>query len=209
MSFQLFAVRKNGFTLIEVVVTLGILMMIGSGIIAFERAVLMNTKVVQAELNMQQQVRHTLAVYVADLRSATASAAGAYAIDTAATSTLIFYANVDSDSAIERVRYFFATGTLYRATLKPTGTTYNTANERISRSVIDVANGTSTAIFTYYDGGYDGFTSSSTDPLPVPINIPSIRMIKISLVVNPNGVRAPVMQTYSTQVSVRNLKDNL
>lgn len=201
--------HSRGFTIIEAVVSMAILLMIGTGIIAFERSVLTNTKVMQAQLTAQQQIRKTLAGFVADLRSATQSSGGAYAIDTAATSTLIFYANIDSDASIERIRYFVATGTLRRATLKPTGTVYNTANEKISTIVKDFANPTSTPIFTYYDTGYDGFTSSSTDPLPVPINIPSIRMIKMSLVVNPNGVRAPVMQTYVTQVSLRNLKDNL
>ena len=199
----------SGFTIIEVVVSIAILLMIGLGIIAFERSVLTNTKVLQAELNSGQQIRRTLAGFVADLRSASPSSAGAYAIDTAATSTLIFYANVDNDASIERIRYFVATGTLRRAVLKPTGTIYNVANEKFSTIINDLANPTSTPIFTYYDSGYDGFTSSSTDPLPIPINITSIRMAKMSIVVNPNGVRAPVMQTYTTQVSIRNLKDNL
>lgn len=199
----------SGFTIIEVVVSIAILLMIGLGIITFERSVLTNTKVLQAELNSGQQIRRTLAGFVADLRSASPSSAGAYAIDTAATSTLIFYANVDNDASIERIRYFVATGTLRRAVLKPTGTIYNVANEKFSTIINDLANPTSTPIFTYYDSGYDGFTSSSTDPLPIPINITSIRMAKMSIVVNPNGVRAPVMQTYTTQVSIRNLKDNL
>lgn len=200
---------RTGFTIIEVVVSIAIILMIGGGIIAFERGVLTNSKVVQAELRAQQQERHTLAAFVADIRSATQSSAGAYPISVAGTSTLTFFANVDSDASIERIRYFIATGTLRRGVLKPTGTTYVDANERVTIVVNDIVNGTTTALFTYYDSGYDGFTSSSTDPLPVPINIPSIRMIKISLVVNPNGIRAPIMQVYSTQVSVRNLKDNL
>jgi type II secretory pathway pseudopilin PulG len=200
---------RRGFTIIEAVVSMSILLMIGLGIIAFERSVLTNTKVLQSGLTMQQQVRRTLAVFVADLRAATQSSAGAYPIEVAATSTITFYANIDSDAAIEKIRYFVATGTLRRGTIKPTGTVYNSANERISTIVKDLANPTSTPIFTFYDTGYDGFTSSSSDPLPTPINIPSIRMVKMSIVVNPNGVRAPVMQTYTTQVSVRNLKDNL
>ncbi len=208
-THSLYFRNSDGFTIIEAVVTIAILLMIGTGIIAFERSVLTNTKVLQSSLSAQQQERRTLAVFVSDLRSATQSAAGAYAIEAAGTSTLTFYANVDGDASVERIRYFVATGTLKRGVIKPTGTTYITANEKISTIVNNIANSTSTALFTYYDTGYDGFTSSSTDPLPVPITIPSIRMIKISMVVNPNGVRAPVMQTYSTQVSIRNLKDNL
>jgi type II secretory pathway pseudopilin PulG len=209
MKFENHYSRNSGFTLIEAVVSIAIILMVGGGIVAFQRSILTNTKVIQAELTSQQQVRKTLSGFVADVRAATQSSGGAYAIDTAATSTFIFYANIDSDTAIERIRYFIATSTLKRGVLKPTGTTYVAANEKVTSIVFDVANGTSSPIFTYYDRGYDGFTSSSTDPLPVPINIPSVRMVKISLTTNPNGNRSPVMQTYSSQVSIRNLKDNL
>jgi type II secretory pathway pseudopilin PulG len=209
MQFTHRTQTESGFTIIEAVVSMAILLMIGGGIITFERSVLTNTKVLQAELNAQQQVRKTLSGFVTDVRAAAPSAAGSYAIDTAATSTFIFYANIDGDAAVERVRYFIATTTLKRGVLKPTGTLYNAVNEKISSVVFDVSNATSAPIFTYYDTGYDGFTSSSTDPLPIPINIPAVRMVKISIVVNPNGVRSPVMQTYSSQVSIRNLKDNL
>lgn len=201
---------KSGFTLIEVIVSTGILVLMGLGVVAFERSVIMNTKVVQSGFISQQQVRKTLTLFVADLRSATRSGGGASAIETVSTTSITFYANIDSDTLIERVRYFLATTTLKRGVLKPTATTtYNSANEKISSLVYDVANATSTAIFTYYDKGYDGFTSSSTDPLPLPIDIAAARLIKMSLTVNPNGVRSPVMQTYTTQVMVRNLKDNL
>ncbi len=201
--------RANGFTLIEVIVSIGIMLMVGGGLVIFERSVISNSKVLQSELKSQQQVRRSLGGFVADLRSAASSAAGAYAIDTAATSTLIFYANVDKDASVERIRYFVATSTLKRGIIKPIGTTYNVASETVSILVNDIANATSSAIFTYYDTGYDGFTASSTDPLPLPINIPAIRLVKMTLTTNPNGVRSPVMQTYSTQVSIRNLKDNL
>lgn len=201
--------HEDGFTLIEVLVSISILLMIGSSVITFERSVLTNSKVLQAELNSQQQVRRTLATFVSNVRGATQSATGGYAIESAGTSTLTFYANIDNDPLIERVRYFIATSTLMRGVIKPVGTAYLTSNESITRVVSDVANVSSSPVFVYYDKAYDGFTSSSTDPLPIPINTPAIRLIQIVLTVNPNGVRSPAMQTYSTEVSIRNLKDNL
>lgn len=201
--------HEDGFTLIEVLVSISILLMIGSSVITFERSVLTNSKVLQAELNSQQQVRRTLATFVSNVRGATQSATGGYAIESAGTSSLTFYANIDKDPLIERVRYFIATSTLMRGVIKPVGTAYLTSNESITRVVSDVANVSSSPVFVYYDKAYDGFTSSSTDPLPIPINTPAIRLIQIVLTVNPNGVRSPAMQTYSTEVSIRNLKDNL
>ena len=201
--------ENKGFTIIEAVIGIAVMMIIGSGIIAFQRSVLTTTKVIQSELRAQQQVRKALATFTTDVRSATASAAGAYAIATTSTSTFMFYANVDGDASIEQVRYFLATSTLRRGVTKPTGTAYNQANEKISVLVNDISNATSSPIFIYYDTGYDGFTSSSTDPLPSPVNIPLVRLVKLSIRVNPNGVRSPVMQTYVTQATLRNLKDNL
>lgn len=200
---------EEGFTLIEVLVSISILLMIGSSVIAFERSVLTSSKVLQAELNSQQQVRRTLAAFVSNVRGATQSATGGYAIESAGTSTLVFYTNIDKDSLVERVRYFVSASTLMRGVIKPVGALYLSSNESITRVVSDVANDSSSPVFVYYDSAYDGFTSSSTDPLPLPVNIPAIRLIQIVLTVNPNGVRSPVMQTYSTQVSIRNLKDNL
>ncbi len=202
-------VFSRGLTLIELIVAIAIVGMVTGGIVAFERSILMNTKVVQSEFISQGQIRKALTSFVKELRTAAPSANGSFTIDTAGTSTLIFYSNSDTDVSVERVRYFLATTTLRKGITKPTGTVYNLANEKISSIVNDITNATGTPIFTYYDTGYDGFTSSSTDPLPSPVNLPAVRMVKISLKVNPNGVRAPVAQTYTTQVMIRNLKDNL
>ncbi len=198
-----------GFTLIEAVIGIAVMTIIALGVVAFQRSVIMNTKVVQSELREEQQVRKALAMFTTDVRSATASAAGAYAIATTSSSTFMFYANVDTDGSIEQIRYFLASSTLRKGVTKPTGTVYNQANEKISVIVNDISNATSSPIFIYYDTGYDGFTSSSTDPLPSPINIPLVRLVKMQLTVNPNGIRSPVMQTYMTQATLRNLKDNL
>lgn len=210
MTILKFKNNGEGFTLIEVIVSIAIFVMIGGAVVTFQRSVITNSKVIQSGFTSQQQIRKTLTLFVADTRSATRSGAGSYPIEVVSTTSVTFYANIDKDPLIERVRYFLATTTLMRGILKPTGTTtYNPANETVSSLVFDVTNATSSPIFTFYDKNYDGFTSSSTDPLPQPIDISAIRLIKMSLTVNPNGVRSPVMQTYVTQAMLRNLKDNL
>lgn len=204
----------SGFTLIEAIVSLSILLLIGGGVIAFQRSVLVNAKSIQSALLEQSQVRKSLLTFSSDLRSAISRDGGGYPIEVTGTSTLVFYANVDSDASIERVRYFMGTSTaatkntLRRGVVKPVGTNYS-QTETITTIARDVMNSTSTPIFTYYDGNFDGVTASSTAPLPQPVNIPLVRLVRISLILNPNGVRSPAMQTYSTVVAVRYLKDNL
>ena len=205
---------SRGVTLVETIVGIGILLLIGSGVIMFQRSVLTSTKTIQSALLAQTQVRKSLLLFASDLRGATSRDGGGYPLEVTATSTFVFYANVDGDVAIERVRYFIGTSTasprntLRRGIINPTGTNY-TGTETITTIARDVANSTSTPIFTYYDGNFDGVTASSTAPLPSPVNIPLVRLVRITLVLNPNGVRAPVMQTYSTFVALRYLKDNL
>ncbi len=204
----------RGVTLVETIVGIGILLLIGGGVIVFQRSVLTNTKTIQSALLAQTQVRKSLILFASDLRGATSRDGGGYPLEVTATSTFVFYANVDADAAIERVRYFIGTSTtatrntLRRGIVNPTGTSY-TGTEIITTLARDVANPTSTPIFAYYDGNFDGVTASSTAPLPSPVNIPTVRLVRITVVLNPNGVRAPVMQTYSTFVALRYLKDNL
>lgn len=206
----------KGFTIIEVLVSVAIITLLTGGIVTLQRNILMNSKVLQSSMSAQHQIRKTLDAFSSEMRSATMSAGGAYAIESAGTSSVVFFSNIDTDSSIERVRYFYATSSktsttynvLKKGITKPIGTVYDTSNERISTVVNDVKNGTVTPIFTYFDSSYNGI-ASSTAPLVQPVAIPQIRLVKIFLAVDPNAARSPVYQTYSTQVSIRNLKDNL
>ncbi|MEK7118048.1 MAG: prepilin-type N-terminal cleavage/methylation domain-containing protein [Patescibacteria group bacterium] len=201
---------RKGFTIIEAVVAVAIFLVVISVMVVFQRSVLTNTKVLQSGLLVQTQARKTIQTFIAEVRSVTPSAGGAYPIEIAATSSFVFYANIDGDSAVERVRYFLGTttppSTFLKGVTKPTGIVYNLANENISTRVNAINASSTVPVFTYYDKNYNG-TSSST-PLSEPVNIPDIRLIKMSLPVDPNQSRSPVFQTYSTQVMLRNLKDN-
>ncbi len=81
---------------------------------------------------------------------------------------------------------------------------YSPASEKLFTVMSDVKNG-STSIFSYYDNSYAGTSS----PLTYPIQIQSVRLVRIDLTLDANQNRAPVTRTFTTQVSVRNLKDNL
>ena len=200
--------HTRAFTLIELVVVIAIFTYLIGAAIAFHRGTLSNTRIIQSELGASQQIRKTFSMFSREARGATQSSAGAYAIDTAGTSTFIFYSNIDDDIGVERIRYFLATTTLMKGIIEPIGTTYGGA-EILSTLIDDVSNGTATPVFTYYDGSYDGITASSTAPLPEPIAITPIRLIKITIKIDSNGKQPPVERTHTTEVSIRNLKDNL
>ena len=148
-----------------------------------------------------------LKTMLTELRQASTASNGAYPIAAAGTSSITFFSNIDSDAQIEEVTYSFIGNTLYRAVIQPTGSplTYNFANQSTSSMLTDVRNSSSTPVFQYYDQNYTGTSS----PLSLPINIPVVRLIKISLSLDVLVNQAPAVRTYTTQVSLRNLKTNL
>lgn len=196
--------NKNGFTLMETMVAIFIVTLIGTVIINFQSDVFSLNKISGLNLTAQESARQVLKNITSEIRSMTPSAAGAYHIDRAGTSTLIFYTNTDSDSSIEKVRYFLDNKTLKKGIIKPINDSYNSTNEKIKIIVPNIANAT-TSIFYYHNTSYDGTTS----PLVQPVNILDVRLIKIDLIIDDDITKSPPPIHMTTQVSIRNLKDNL
>lgn len=197
----------KGFSLIETMVSVGVLLLIGGGVIAFQRSILSSTRVLESSLLTQRNVRKALLVFVNEVRTATPSVAGAYPIEGTGTSSFVFFANIDGNPGAERIRYFMAGNALKKGVIKPSGTSYPSGSEELNTVATDVRNSSTTPIFLYYDKNYDGVGTSTA--LASPTNIPDVRLVQLSLTIDPNASRAPVSQTYRTQVTLRNLKDNL
>lgn len=198
--------HESGFSLIEVLVGIGISTIIGIAIYSFQRDVFSINRVIVSNLSVQGEVRRTLKIMSAEIRTASPSSLGAYALTQTATSSFTFYSNIDSDASKERVRYFLSGTTLKKGIIKPSGSplTYNPANELVTDLIHDLANA-ATSTFTYYDEDYDG----TSPPLAEPIDISAVRLVKITLVIDKDPAALPASMTLTTQVSIRNLKDNL
>ena len=197
---------RSGFSVIEVLMSIFILTLIGLAVYSFQKDVFSLNKIISGSLTAQDEARRALKSMSAGIRTASPSSLGAYALTQTATSSFTFYSNIDDDSFKERVRYFLDGTTLKKGVIKPSGTplTYNPANEAISEIVHDVANATS-SVFSYYDANYDG----TTQPLPEPIDIAAVRLVKITVAIDKDSQTSPGPITLTTQISMRNLKDNL
>lgn len=201
-----FRSSESGFSLIEILVGIGIFTLIGIAIYTFQRDVFSLNRVIVSNLSVQDEARRTLKVMSAEIRTASPSSLGAYALTQTATSSFTFYSNIDTDASKERVRYFLSGTTLKKGVIKPSGSplTYNAANETITELIHNVAH-TATSTFTYYDEDYDG----TSPPLVEPIDVSAVRLVKITLVIDKDPAALPAPLTLTTQVSIRNLKDNL
>ncbi len=196
----------KGFSVTELLVGIFILTFIGIAVATFQKDIFFLNRFLSGSLTAQDEARRALKTMTAEVRPLSPSSLGAYPIAEANSTSFIFYSNIDSDSLKERVRYFLDGAILKKGVIKPSGTplTYDTADEIINEIVHDVSNN-ATPIFSYYDTNYNGITP----PIEEPINIPSVRLVQITILINKNSSQQPGIITLTTQVSIRNLKDNL
>ena len=91
--------------------------------------------------------------------------------------------------------------------ITPAGSPYNyNGTESFSILVNDLIN-PGGRIFSYYDRNYNG--ASTSVYLPEPVVIGDIRLVKVEFLIDANSSKAPVPLYLSSQVMIRNLKDNL
>jgi prepilin-type N-terminal cleavage/methylation domain-containing protein len=197
--------KKNGFTLVETLIAIFIITLIGLAIVNFQIDIFSLNKISSDNLNAQTDARRALKSMTAELRSMSPSDNGSYALALVSTSSVIFYSNIDTDNTKEQIRYFQNDNILKKGVIKSVNGVYNPGTEVITSLVSNLANSSSSPIFYYYDKNYDGTNTALT----YPINIPSIRLIKINIDIDKDITKNPAALNITTQVSLRNLKDNL
>jgi hypothetical protein len=153
----------------------------------------------------QDEARRAFKVMSSELRSMAPSSTGAYALGQAATSTVTFYANIDSDAVVERVRYYVSGNTLKRGVLKPSGNPLAYTGTESTGDLLHSLTSATSTIFSYYNSNYDGTTAA----LSLPVDVAAVRLVKIQVSADADINRAPTILTFTTQISLRNLKDNL
>lgn len=190
----------RGFTLPEVLVVISIL-----GVVSVALAgAIVNTYrgsayVFEAAASVDN-ARRALTTAVQNLREASYGEDGAYPIAAAATSTVTFYADVDQDGPVERVRMYLTNETLYRGVTNPTGNppSYVGQPETVQTVVGYVRNDGTTPLFTYYDAAGMVLTS--------PVDISQVAFITMDIRVDLNPQRAPNVYALTGSATLRNLR---
>lgn len=196
----------KGFTLIEILISIGIFLMIVSALVVFERDIWRENNFIQGSLITESEARGALKRMIAEIRTAAAGNDGGYAIYSATSSELVIYSDVDKDSVRERVRYFTASSTLRRGVIKPAGPpyVYNAADEKIQTIVKNIVSSSTASVFSYFNSSYDG--SSTSTPLALPIDVSAIRVVKITIIANSDVSSDVPQMLFSSQVTIRNLR---
>lgn len=192
--------RNRGYTLVEMMVVLAIftfaMAAITASIVYFYRS---NTYAVE-QTSAIQSGRKGIEYFVQDVREATYAEDGAYPIEAMSTSSVTFYADIDAENDVERVRYYLSSGSLMRGVLKASGSplvyTGSETESLVSEYVRNLEKDVDT--FQFKDGNGNVITDFSETQ--------EVRSVDISLVVNVNPFRLPEEFLLSGSAALRNLR---
>jgi len=192
---------SRGLTLIETVVTVAltslVMLALTSIIQYFYRTNMYALEQSRAVNSARTSVEHAMA----DLREASYGTDGSYPLLSAATSSVVFHADVDTDSAVEKVRYYLSGATLYRGITKAAGSppSYAGQPETTTLVVDNMRNGTSTPLFSYY--GADGSL------LDYPLSVAAVTSVHMDAATDVNPNRAPEVYQLSGNATLRNVRN--
>lgn len=201
------SVKQQGFTIIEVMVSVLIFTLLALGIIQLVSSMVSTGNKTTTFATSSDQARKLSFQIMNELRNAVTASTGSYALNLANDQELIFFSNVDGGTDIERVRYYLSNEKLYRGVVKASGNPliYNLGSETTAVVQNDVANG-GIPLFYYYADTYDG----SGNFLAQPVNITQVKFIELNLqVYNKGGVTNTNYYTITAGGSIRSLKTNL
>lgn len=139
------------------------------------------------------------------VREASYGSDGSYPIVSMSTSSIVFYADVDTDPAIEKVRFYVATTsfnfqTLNQGIVNPVGDppayTGAEATSTLSEYVHNIDQGISA--FTYYDKNGAEITDLT--------KVADLRFLTLTVVVDVNPIKSPTLLTFRSSAALRNIR---
>lgn len=201
--------KQKGFTLLEVMVTLAILL-VAVSILLFSIVRVYDLNRYTLELaDAVNFARKGIESMTKEIREASLADNGNYPILEAEDQRFTFYSDIDADTNVERVTYLLDNTNLLKVVTEPTATPpieYPSSNTSTTTVAQYIRNG-SEPIFFYYNGDYPADTVNNPLSSPIPIN--EIRLVRLLLKININPEKAPQDTVLEIFIHLRNLKDNL
>jgi prepilin-type N-terminal cleavage/methylation domain-containing protein len=197
--------RRAGFSLFEIIIVVAIFATMISAVAKLKNTTELMQEIVGQKMTSGQDIEQVLQIMSSEIRAAGPSALGAYPIESASTSSFVFFSDVDRDGVFERIRYFLETSTIRQGIIKPTGTPagYPPGEEIFSLVTDNVIISSTTPLFAYFDSAYTGTQTSS---LPLPIEVTKIRTVKINIYRDTKPGTAPAPSLFTAEVTLRNLR---
>lgn len=201
------SLSPRGLTLMETLVAIAVFLL-ASLIIFYFMVQSLRTQNFSIEQAMAiSEAQRGVELLIKELRETMPADTGAFPLNYAQTQELVFYADGDRDSVVEKIRYFLNGTNFSKGVTKPTGAplAYLAQNEAITIISRYVRNG-ATPVFTYYNENWPGDVIHN--PLAAPADVDAIKLVHIYLKINVFPEKAPMDFDLESDVSIRNLKNN-
>ena len=202
-----FSKPSSGFTLLELFIVMGVLIVIGGVVVFTLRNLFLTSDFLGESLSNERDLENTIQAITREVRAASPSSVGSYPLALTASTSLAFFVNLDSNTQKERVQYFLEGTTLRKSVVYPSGSplTYSTttAQETLATVLRGIAAST-TPLFSYYDKNFGG----TTTPLTQPVNVSDIRHVRIAITIDKSPFDGNPPLSAIGETTVRNLKDN-
>jgi hypothetical protein len=191
--------RQAGLSLLETVVWIGVFTMAMTAITSTLLSLYRSNAYTVEQGQAVDSARKGIASAVREMREAQYGGDGSYPIVSIGPNSFEFYADVDNDAAIERVRYEVVGTNFVRSVLQSSGDpivyTGTETQSTVSDQVRNLANNVTT--FTYYDTNGAQITDYTKTR--------DVRFVRLDLVVNINPNRLPNELTLRSSAALRNL----
>jgi len=189
--------NNKGFTLIEILITMSIMTVVIFISSDFITTGLKSTRFVNEQQTAITNARKATHVFKKEIRGANSSEQGDYPIALIDEDEFIFYTDADDDGIMEKVRYYITGVDLMKEVTQP-GASKDYSEIATSHKIASYLNNDEEALFTYFSGNH---VETSL--------INEVRLININLRINVTPTIAPNDYYVTTDVNLRNLKDNL
>ncbi len=190
-------------TLVELIVAIGILSVVMSGMTFFLSKILRAHAFIYQSNQSSFTASRGLEEVVDLVRNARTGADGSFPISQATSTEFSFFADPDQDGRIERIHIFYDQASSPKAIrygiTEPTTSTppvYPSGDQAIYTVANFVVNGVSDPVFTYFNRSNAALSSSPT--------VSDVRMVQLSILVNANQYASSTVEI-SSFVSLRNL----
>ena len=191
---------ERGFTLLEVMVLVSVLILIVIAIVSATRFVYRGQRFAFEQADATRSARIGIERAVRDLREAAYADDGAYPIFAMSTSTITFYSDFDNDQSIERVRYFLDGTDFKKGVVEASGDPPAYVSSEVISIVSDNTRNAeiNTPLFTFYDKVGVLLTDYT--------EVDDLAFVVVRMVVNLHPERAPDDFELRSSATLRNVK---
>lgn len=174
---------SKGFTLIEILVFMGILVILAAGFLGLQYVFSQNQVTVWQNYLNVEDANNIMANLAKEIRDARQSELGTYLLDTADDSQIVFFSDIDYDDVTEKVRYTLTGNALVKGVTKPEGSpiTYPSSSEIVTTLTTNIRNGAN-PVFYYYNSDWP--SDVVNNPLAPADRISQTRIVRIIIVTN-------------------------